>query len=168
MVHSVDVQGQFVRTETSSGSNIAPAQPEKTNEQSNGRSAVIALVAGAVGLSPTILWAMPQPGTCAGYYPISPKIWLACDTSNYSKRIDWAAPLPNHAYGFRTVTAVATAAKAIAAAVATPAIVKASLAFACASLAKSKAAFASVLALRAASSSSAFAAFLRSSFLSSR
>ena len=86
MVHSVDVQGQFVRTETSSGSNSAPAQPEKTNEQSNVRSAVIALVAGAVGLSPTILWAMPQPGTCAGYYPISPKIWLACDTSNYSKR----------------------------------------------------------------------------------
>ena len=64
MVHSVDVQGQFVRTETSSGSNSAPAQPEKTNEQSNVRSAVIALVAGAVGLSPTILWAMPQPGTC--------------------------------------------------------------------------------------------------------
>ena len=75
---------------------------------------------------------------------------------------------PIHAYGFTKVTAVATAAKAIAAAVATPAIVKASLAFTCASLAKSKAAFASVLALRAASSSSAFAAFLRSSFLSSR
>jgi len=49
---------------------------------------MIALAAlGAAALSPTIFWAMPQPGTCAGYYPVSPKIWLACDTSKFSKRI---------------------------------------------------------------------------------
>src|SRR6476661_5592315 len=54
----------------------------------NVRNAMIALAAlGAAALSPTILWAMPQPGTCAGYYPVSPKIWLACDTSKFSKRI---------------------------------------------------------------------------------
>jgi hypothetical protein len=55
---------------------------------SNVRGTVIVLAAlGAVALSPTILWAMPQPGTCTGYYPISPQYWLACDTSKYFKRI---------------------------------------------------------------------------------
>ena len=48
---------------------------------------MIALVAGAVGLSPTILWAMPRPGTRAGCYPILPKYWLSCGTSSYLKRV---------------------------------------------------------------------------------
>ena len=78
-----------LETDTSSGSNSAPAQPEKTNEQSNVECKECRDCPRGAGCS-------FEPDYCLGNASArllrrllsgQPKIWLACDTSKFSKRI---------------------------------------------------------------------------------